>query len=167
VALRATLQPRIDAWAAGKKDNIRALLASLHTVLWEGSGWKQPSMADMVENNKVRLRGDGGAAGGVRGRPMSTQGPAGRASRRGQLPAGREQQTGWRQRRVSPWLVLTAAQLAAGPPFWPNSYTPPRGVVSATALEVHSGFPDSSSMLAAACAWAPHCADPSPSHTHR
>lgn len=51
--LRTTLKPKIDAWSAGKKDNIRALLASLHTVLWEGSGWTQPSMADMVEPGKV------------------------------------------------------------------------------------------------------------------
>lgn len=54
VELRTTLKPKIDAWSAGKKDNIRALLASLHTVLWEGSGWTQPSMADMVEPGKVK-----------------------------------------------------------------------------------------------------------------
>lgn len=53
VELRASLQPKIDAWSAGKKDNIRALLASLHTVLWEDSGWTPPSMAEMVDNNKV------------------------------------------------------------------------------------------------------------------
>lgn len=35
------------------QDNIRALLASLHTVLWEGSGWTPPGMADMVEGAKV------------------------------------------------------------------------------------------------------------------
>ena len=53
VELRAVLKPKIDSWAAGKKDNIRALLASLHTVLWDGSGWVAPSMADMVDNHKV------------------------------------------------------------------------------------------------------------------
>jgi len=26
-------------WTEGKKGNIRALLGTLHTVLWEGSGW--------------------------------------------------------------------------------------------------------------------------------
>lgn len=26
-------------WVEGKKGNIRALLGTLHTVLWEGSGW--------------------------------------------------------------------------------------------------------------------------------
>lgn len=53
VELRSALKPKIDAWSAGKKDNIRALLASLHTVLWEDSGWTPPSMADMVEPGKV------------------------------------------------------------------------------------------------------------------
>ncbi|KAL4421727.1 hypothetical protein ABPG77_002343 [Micractinium sp. CCAP 211/92] len=54
VELRSALKPKIDAWSAGKKDNIRALLASLHTVLWQDSGWTQPSMADMVEPGKVK-----------------------------------------------------------------------------------------------------------------
>eukprot|EP00887_Chlorella_sp_A99_P002539 scaffold6.g2539.t1 len=54
VELRDTLRPRITAWTAGKKDNIRALLASLHTVLWEDSGWAPASMADMVDNARVK-----------------------------------------------------------------------------------------------------------------
>lgn len=55
VELRDTLRPRIEAWCGGgKKDNIRALLASLHTVLWEGSGWTQASVADMVDPGKVK-----------------------------------------------------------------------------------------------------------------
>ena len=54
VEFRAALKPRVDAWAAGKKDNIRALLSSLHTVLWEGSGWVAPSMSDMVDNGRVK-----------------------------------------------------------------------------------------------------------------
>jgi hypothetical protein len=57
VELRSSLQPKIDAWAAGKKDNIRALLASLHTVLWPDSGWTAPSMADMLDSNKASLQG--------------------------------------------------------------------------------------------------------------
>lgn len=54
VAFRETLRPRIDSWAAGKKDNIRALLSSLHLVLWEGSGWTSPSIADLMEPSKVK-----------------------------------------------------------------------------------------------------------------
>ena len=54
VALRESLRPKIDAWSQGKKDNIRALLSTLHTVLWEGSGWTAPSIADIVEPGKVK-----------------------------------------------------------------------------------------------------------------
>lgn len=54
VAFREELRPKIDAWTSGRRDNIRALLSSLHTVLWEGSGWKPPSIADMVENSQVK-----------------------------------------------------------------------------------------------------------------
>jgi hypothetical protein len=54
VAFRDTLKPKIDAWAANKKDNIRALLSTVHTVLWEDSGWTAPSIADMVDPAKVK-----------------------------------------------------------------------------------------------------------------
>ena len=36
------------------QDNIRALLSTLHTVLWEGSGWTPPQMTDLVETGKVK-----------------------------------------------------------------------------------------------------------------
>lgn len=36
------------------QDNIRALLSTLHTVLWEGSGWNPPGMTDLVETGKVK-----------------------------------------------------------------------------------------------------------------
>lgn len=48
------VKPKIDAWTQGKKDNIRALLSTLHTVLWEGSGWNPPGMTDLVETGKVK-----------------------------------------------------------------------------------------------------------------
>ena len=71
VALRAALKPRIDAWCGGgKAGNIRALLASLHTVLWEGSGWVPPTMSDMLEGAKVCVcvcGGGGCVCGGVCG----------------------------------------------------------------------------------------------------
>ena len=38
----------------GKDGNIRALLASLDTVLWDGSGWKKPSMTDLVDPKRVK-----------------------------------------------------------------------------------------------------------------
>jgi len=54
VAFRETLKPKIDAWSSNKKDNIRALLSTVHTVLWEDSGWTAPSIADMVDPGKVK-----------------------------------------------------------------------------------------------------------------
>lgn len=36
------------------QDNIRALLSTLHTVLWESSGWNPPQMTDLVETGKVK-----------------------------------------------------------------------------------------------------------------
>ena len=37
-----------------KQDNIRALLATLHTVLWEGSGWQPLGMTDLVDPSRVK-----------------------------------------------------------------------------------------------------------------
>ncbi|KAK9836583.1 hypothetical protein WJX74_003588 [Apatococcus lobatus] len=53
-SIRDQLKPRIEQWQAGKKDNIRALLSTLHTVLWEGSGWTPPGLTDLVELNRVK-----------------------------------------------------------------------------------------------------------------
>jgi hypothetical protein len=53
VDLRDQIKPRMDAWSKGKQDNIRALLSTLHTVLWPDSGWKTPGLTDLVEANKV------------------------------------------------------------------------------------------------------------------
>ena len=46
----------IKAWSEehGQKKQLRALLANLHTILWEGSGWKQVSLADVLEDSKVK-----------------------------------------------------------------------------------------------------------------
>ncbi|KFM23776.1 Auxilin-related protein 2 [Auxenochlorella protothecoides] len=54
VALRDTLGPEMETWTAGKRDNIRALLSTMHTVLWPDSGWERPSISDMVEDAKVK-----------------------------------------------------------------------------------------------------------------
>eukprot|EP01116_Phalansterium_solitarium_P021380 TRINITY_DN6621_c0_g2_i1.p1 TRINITY_DN6621_c0_g2~~TRINITY_DN6621_c0_g2_i1.p1 ORF type:complete len:492 (+),score=161.27 TRINITY_DN6621_c0_g2_i1:122-1597(+) len=45
----------VEAWSAGKSGNLRALLASLHTVLWEDCGWKEHSLSDLIQPNKVKL----------------------------------------------------------------------------------------------------------------
>lgn len=42
-------------WIEGKERNIRALLSTLNTVLWEGeTRWKPVSMADLVTPDQVK-----------------------------------------------------------------------------------------------------------------
>ena len=53
--LSDSVSGRIQAWRAGKADNLRALLASLDTVLWAEAGWKKVSMADLVLPGRVKV----------------------------------------------------------------------------------------------------------------
>jgi hypothetical protein len=46
--------PRVEAWRARNKGNLRGLLASLQTVLWEGSGWVPVGMGDLLDPSQVR-----------------------------------------------------------------------------------------------------------------
>jgi len=54
--VRKRLEPKLRAWSEehGKKKQLRALLSSLHMILWEGSGWKQVSLGDILEEKKAR-----------------------------------------------------------------------------------------------------------------
>ena len=54
--VRIRLEPKLKAWSEehGKKKQLRALLANLHTILWEGSGWKPISLAEVLEDSKVK-----------------------------------------------------------------------------------------------------------------
>eukprot|EP00934_Nitzschia_sp_Nitz4_P000904 Nitzschia sp. Nitz4//scaffold38_size140716//51505//52779//NITZ4_003138-RA/size140716-processed-gene-0.120-mRNA-1//-1//CDS//3329550051//904//frame0 len=54
--IRKQLDPKIKAWAEehGKKKQLRALLASLHTVLWPGAKWKQLTIGDLLQDAKVK-----------------------------------------------------------------------------------------------------------------
>eukprot|EP00903_Cladosiphon_okamuranus_P022527 g20722.t2 len=47
----------LTAWAEdhGKKKNVRTLLSTMHTVLWEGNRWKPVSMADIIQPSKVKM----------------------------------------------------------------------------------------------------------------
>ncbi|EXJ60485.1 hypothetical protein A1O7_04638 [Cladophialophora yegresii CBS 114405] len=54
--LSDAIDARINSWKGGKQDNLRALLGSLDQVLWEGSGWKKISMADLVLPGKVKIQ---------------------------------------------------------------------------------------------------------------
>uniref|UniRef100_A0A665WYZ9 Cyclin-G-associated kinase n=1 Tax=Echeneis naucrates TaxID=173247 RepID=A0A665WYZ9_ECHNA len=49
------LKLQILDWIEGKERNIRALLSTLHTVLWEGeTRWKHVGMADLVTPDQVK-----------------------------------------------------------------------------------------------------------------
>ena len=54
--VRKRLEPRIKAWSEehGKKKQLRALLGTLHTILWADSGWKQVSIGDILDDSKVK-----------------------------------------------------------------------------------------------------------------
>ncbi|KAK2189329.1 hypothetical protein NP493_109g06017 [Ridgeia piscesae] len=46
---------KVKEWIEGKERNIRALLSSLHTVLWEGEErWKEPGMHQLVTPEQVK-----------------------------------------------------------------------------------------------------------------
>lgn len=55
-AARKKLEPKIKAWSEeyGKKKQLRALLATLHTILWPGAKWKPLSIGDMMQDAKVK-----------------------------------------------------------------------------------------------------------------
>ncbi|XP_012671426.1 cyclin-G-associated kinase isoform X2 [Clupea harengus] len=49
------MKVQILEWIEGKERNIRALLSTMHTVLWEGeTRWKPVGMADLVTPNQVK-----------------------------------------------------------------------------------------------------------------
>ncbi|KAK5689240.1 auxilin-like clathrin-binding protein required for normal clathrin function [Elasticomyces elasticus] len=54
-ALTDQVDARLTAWRGGKADNLRALLQSMDTVLWEGAGWKKVGMSDLIMPGKVKI----------------------------------------------------------------------------------------------------------------
>nr|XP_054765381.1 cyclin-G-associated kinase-like [Lytechinus pictus] len=56
--LEATTDPnvlKVRDWTKGKENNIRALICSLHQVLWDGEErWKPVGMHQLVEHNQVK-----------------------------------------------------------------------------------------------------------------
>ena len=45
---------KVNEWAEGKRGNIRALLCSLHLILWEEEGrWKPCGMHNLVQPDQV------------------------------------------------------------------------------------------------------------------
>ena len=54
--VRKRLEPKIKVWSEehGKKKQLRALLGTLHTILWPEAKWKQVSIGDMLNDAKCK-----------------------------------------------------------------------------------------------------------------
>jgi len=54
--VRKRLEPKIKVWSEehGKKKQLRALLGSLHTILWSEANWKPVSIGDILDDSKVK-----------------------------------------------------------------------------------------------------------------
>ncbi|KAH9899437.1 hypothetical protein C8Q73DRAFT_787321 [Cubamyces lactineus] len=54
--LKDAVEARLGAWKAGKETNIRALIASLDTVLWPELGWQKVGIHELVSPSQVKIR---------------------------------------------------------------------------------------------------------------
>lgn len=55
---QAMLGPKLDAWraeASGQLRDIRSLVTTLHTVLWEGANWTEVPMSKIIMAPRVRI----------------------------------------------------------------------------------------------------------------
>jgi tetratricopeptide (TPR) repeat protein len=56
IQLKDSVDARIQGWKGGKEANIRALIASLETVLWPELGWVKVGMHELVTPSQVKIR---------------------------------------------------------------------------------------------------------------
>lgn len=54
--LKDAVEGRLGAWKAGKETNLRALIASLDTVLWPELGWQKVGIHELVSPSQVKIR---------------------------------------------------------------------------------------------------------------
>ncbi|KDQ15523.1 hypothetical protein BOTBODRAFT_65563 [Botryobasidium botryosum FD-172 SS1] len=54
--LKDVVDAKILAWKGGKEANLRALIASLDTVLWSELGWQKVGMGDLITPSQVKIR---------------------------------------------------------------------------------------------------------------
>lgn len=54
--VRRNLEPKIKVWSEehGKKKQLRALLGTLHTILWPEANWKAVSLGDILDDGKCK-----------------------------------------------------------------------------------------------------------------
>ena len=56
IELKDSVDSRLAAWKNGKETNLRALVASLDSVLWPELGWQKVGMAELVAPHQVKIR---------------------------------------------------------------------------------------------------------------
>ena len=54
--LKDSVEARLSAWKTGKETNVRALVASLDTVLWPELGWQKVGLHELVTPGQVKVR---------------------------------------------------------------------------------------------------------------
>jgi len=54
--VRKRLEPKIKAWSEehGQKKQLRALLGTLHIILWPGANWKPVGLGDLLDDGKCK-----------------------------------------------------------------------------------------------------------------
>lgn len=52
----AVLGPKLKAWAEdnGRVKNIRTLLSTMHTVMWDDSKWTEVNMGKLIQTNDIK-----------------------------------------------------------------------------------------------------------------
>eukprot|EP01137_Pigoraptor_chileana_P011340 Opistho-2@62032 len=45
---------KVEEWMEGKRNNLRALISTLHLILWDGSGWHETGMGALVKGAQVK-----------------------------------------------------------------------------------------------------------------
>ncbi|GMG02055.1 hypothetical protein B5S33_g3402 [[Candida] boidinii] len=53
--LHDQVEDKLNSWRNGKADNLRALLSSLHLILWKETNWKPVGLTDLVLDKKVKI----------------------------------------------------------------------------------------------------------------
>ena len=54
--LKDSVDARLTTWKGGKETNIRALIASLDSILWPELGWQKVGVHELVSNAQVKSR---------------------------------------------------------------------------------------------------------------
>lgn len=54
--LKDSVDAKLAAWKTGKENNIRALIASLDTVLWPELGWTTVGMSELIMEKQVKIK---------------------------------------------------------------------------------------------------------------